>query len=75
MQNHNRFSFHSIGFRNRYLIKRHNIAMLRHEVNRQRKNNILLLLIVLSYAISWLPFHISYTMFAYASQYKNETGY
>ncbi len=64
-----------LGFRYRFLIKRHNIASLRHEVRRQRRNNALLLLIVSSYAISWLPFNISYTVFTYANQYQNRGGY
>ncbi|UJR29996.1 hypothetical protein I4U23_017543 [Adineta vaga] len=60
-------------FRYRFLIKRHNIASLRHEVRRQRRNNVLLLLIVTSYAISWLPFNISYTVFTYNSSFQNHT--
>ncbi|CAF1366724.1 unnamed protein product [Rotaria sordida] len=61
-------------FRYRFLIKRHNIASLRHEVSRQRRNNVLLLLIVSSYAISWLPFNISYTVFTYVNRYHSQTG-
>ncbi|CAM4847971.1 unnamed protein product [Rotaria magnacalcarata] len=60
-------------FRYRFLIKRHNIASLRHEISRQRRNNVLLLLIVSSYAISWLPFNISYTVFTYVNRYNNIT--
>ncbi|CAF1094209.1 unnamed protein product [Adineta ricciae] len=56
-------------FRYRFLIKRHNISSLRQEVSRQRRNNVLLLLIVSSYAISWLPFNISYTIFTYKNRY------
>lgn len=63
-----------LGFRYRFLIKRHNIASLRHEVRRQRRNNVLLLLIVSSYAISWLPFNILYTVSTYANQYRSRTG-
>ncbi|CAF1018968.1 unnamed protein product [Rotaria sp. Silwood1] len=59
-------------FRYRFLIKRHNIASLRHEIRRQRRNNVLLLLIVSSYAISWLPFNISYTVFTYVNRYQNK---
>lgn len=66
--------FHIVDFRYRFLIKRHNVASLRHEMRRQRRNNVLLLLIVASYAISWLPFNISYTIFTYASRFQNGTG-
>ncbi|CAF4929606.1 unnamed protein product [Rotaria sp. Silwood1] len=56
-------------FRFRFLMKRHNIASLRHEIRRQRRNNVLLLLIVSLYAISWLPFNISYILFTYANRF------
>ena len=51
-------------------MKRHNISSLRHEISRQRRNNILLLLIVSLYAISWLPFNISYILFTYADRLR-----
>ncbi|UJR16493.1 hypothetical protein I4U23_003395 [Adineta vaga] len=57
-------------FRYRFLMKRHNINSLRHEVRRQRRNNVLLLLIVTLYAISWLPFNISYILFTYGDRYQ-----
>ncbi|CAF0758969.1 unnamed protein product [Adineta steineri] len=60
-------------FRYRFLIKRHNIASLRIEVRRQRRNNVLLLLIVSSYAISWLPFNISYTIFTHVDKYEHKS--
>jgi len=63
-----------LGFRYRFLFKRHNLTSLRHEVRRQRRNNVLLLLIVTSYAISWLPFNISYAVFTYISRYQDRTG-
>lgn len=64
---HPSLSFHQ-GFRYRFLMKRNNISSLRHEISRQRRNNILLLLIVTVYAISWLPFNISYILFLYMNQ-------
>ncbi|CAF0987115.1 unnamed protein product [Adineta ricciae] len=57
-------------FRYRFLMKRHNIGSLQHEVRRQRRNNVLLLLIVTLYAISWLPFNISYILFTYGERYE-----
>lgn len=55
-------------------MKRHNIVLLRHEIRRQRRNNVLLLLIVSLYAISWLPFNISYILFTYVDRFRT-TGY
>jgi len=55
-------------------MKRNNIASLRHEIRRQRRNNVLLLLIVTLYAISWLPFNISYILFTYSNQFQT-SGY
>ena len=49
-------------------MKRNNISSLRHEISRQRRNNVLLLLIVFLYAFSWLPFNISYILFIYLNQ-------
>ena len=63
-------SFLFVGFRYRFLMKRHNIGSLQHEVRRQRRNNVLLLLIVTLYAISWLPFNISYILFTYGERYE-----
>ena len=67
-----RFFLFFLGFRYRYLIKRHNIPSLRQEIRRQRRNNILLLLIVALYAISWLPFNISYILLTYAGRFHTE---
>ncbi|CAF2831853.1 unnamed protein product [Rotaria sp. Silwood2] len=50
-------------------MKRHNITALRHEIRRQRRNNVLLLLIVSLYAISWLPFNISYILVTYTNRF------
>jgi len=66
--------FNCLGFRFRFLMKRHNIASLRHEIRRQRRNNVLLLLIVSLYAISWLPFNISYILITYVDRFRT-TGY
>ncbi|CAF3459015.1 unnamed protein product [Rotaria socialis] len=57
-------------FRFRFLMKRNNIASLRHEISRHRRNNVLLLLIVSLYAVSWLPFNISYILFTYTNQFQ-----
>ncbi|CAF2151771.1 unnamed protein product [Rotaria magnacalcarata] len=51
-------------------MKRNNIASLRHEISRHRRNNVLLLLIVSLYAVSWLPFNISYILFTYTNQFQ-----
>lgn len=51
-------------------MKRNNVTSLRHEIRRQRRNNILLLLIVSIYTISWLPFNISYILFTYADRFR-----
>ncbi|CAF0799241.1 unnamed protein product [Adineta steineri] len=57
-------------FRYRFLMKRNNIASLRHEIRRQRRNTVLLLLIVALYAISWLPFNILYILFTYINHFR-----
>ena len=59
-----------LGFRFRFLMKQNNIVSLRHELRRQRRNNVLLLLIVSLYAISWLPFNIAYIFFTYISRLR-----
>ena len=59
-----------LGFRFRFLMKQNNIVSLRHELRRQRRNNVLLLLIVFLYAISWLPFNIAYIFFTYANRFR-----